>query len=202
MKKLTIAALAALAMVGAAQAATCNWTISTGSTALTAPSGVTFKDGWKSTTMYTFMGQWIAAAVRIARANLLASLKESQTVSGATKTFTLSNGTLADTAFTVDNQEEGKYYSTYSIVIAEATDGNMYAYFSDTAYPDKSTKDGSGTTSFSVNLNSTTLNDISTTKVPSDTAGWYQLTSDAPEPTSAMLMLLGVAGLCLRRKQK
>ena len=36
----------------------------------------------------------------------------------------------------------------------------------------------------------------------SDITGWASVPSDVPEPTSGLLLLLGVAGLALRRKQK
>ena len=36
----------------------------------------------------------------------------------------------------------------------------------------------------------------------SDITGWAAVPSDVPEPTSGLLLLLGVAGLALRRKQK
>ena len=32
-------------------------------------------------------------------------------------------------------------------------------------------------------------------------AGWYTASSNVPEPTSGLLMLLGVAGLALKRKR-
>ena len=41
-----------------------------------------------------------------------------------------------------------------------------------------------------------------TATLANSSAGWTQIASPVPEPTSGLLLLLGVAGMALRRKQK
>ncbi|MBR3085127.1 MAG: PEP-CTERM sorting domain-containing protein, partial [Kiritimatiellae bacterium] len=57
-----------------------------------------------------------------------------------------------------------------------------------------------GEAQLAFDISSTTLKDIDTTGTG---AGWYmtKAASPVPEPTSGLLMLLGVAGLALRRKR-
>jgi len=62
---------------------------------------------------------------------------------------------------------------------------------------------GTGTSSTYEQLASSIVDYNSSGLIPVETASvWHGGTANAPEPTSAMLMLLGVAGLALRRKQR
>ena len=108
--------------------------------------------------------------------------------------------TTATVKFYEGNQDPSTTYSYYLATVV--TDGGKdYLYVSDA----KGTIAGSDPTK----ANALTIADASTSQdfkgiYESGTtaaAGWYT-TAAVPEPTSGLLLLLGVAGLALRRKQK
>ena len=81
----------------------------------------------------------------------------------------------------------------------ENVGGTDYLYVSSVASAN-GPANGSATITFYESAVSTALNDA--TKGYS-AAGWYNVASSPiPEPTSGLMLLLGVAGLALRRKQK
>ena len=82
---------------------------------------------------------------------------------------------------------------------SETVEGKDYLYVS-TVGTANGPATGSETITFTEGGVSTALNDA--TKGYS-AAGWYNVASSPiPEPTSGLMLLLGVAGLALRRKQK
>lgn len=90
---------------------------------------------------------------------------------------------------------------TSPLVNVEVSDlGDSYGYYIELV---NNTTGLVGYTSNSESQTYAALSDsITTTLSKMPTAVWHGGTINAPEPTSAMLMLLGVAGLALKRKQK
>ena len=187
MKKLMIA-LATVAMAAGVQAAAWQW--SSTSAAVT-PGG---SDPLSSANIYLFFGYASSSAANTAKGELLTSLRAGNAISGYSQSATLdSTGKLATTEFT---GPEGKQYA-FAVILADDAAGNSYML--QTANKNATAMDV-GTASLPFDISSTTLKDIDTTGTG---AGWYmtKAASPVPEPTSGLLMLLGVAGLALRRKR-
>ena len=182
MKKLMIA-LATVAMAAGVQAAAWNW--ASDSAAVT-PGGT---DPLSGANIYLFFGYANSTAANAAKAELLTSLREGNAISGYTQSATLgADGKLAVTEFT---GPEGKQYA-FAVILADDAAGNSYMFQSANK---NATGADVGTAGLQFTISSTTLKDIDTT---GSGAGWY-MTKAAPEPTSGLLLLLGVAGLALRR---
>ena len=185
MKKLIIA-LAAVVMAACANAAAWAWT-SSGSVAVT-PGGA---DPLSGANIYLFSGYANSAAANTAKGNLLASLREGNAISGYTQSAILSaDGSLAESAFT---GETGKLYA-FAVILADDAAGNSYMFQSANK---NATGADVGTATLAFDISSTTLKALDVTGTG---AGWY-MTAAAPEPTSGRLLLLGVAGLALKRKR-
>ena len=187
MKKLMIA-LAAVAMAASMQAATWSWG-SDSNVALT-PGG---SDPLSGATIYLFFGYASSSDANTAKANVLASLREGNAISGYSQTGTLNSSGLLDTAeFT---GPEGKKYA-FTVILADDAAGNSYMFQSANK---NATAMDVGTAALQFNISSTTLKDLDTTGTG---AGWYMTKAAVvPEPTSGLLMLLGMAGLALRRRR-
>ena len=176
MKKLLIAA--AIACVAAiSQAATVNWTISgvkaDGNTAPTA--------GWAVMAFYTAKDAGFGAiesAIKAGTAGDLAFESKTLTVSfGAGKV-------AAHDANATGITDTSKNYDFYFVVFndADATKATAYAMMSD---PNKEY--------------SSMAAKFTTSATFSASTPW--VSTSVPEPTSGLLMLLGVAGLALRRRR-
>ena len=187
MKKLMIA-LATVAMAAGVQAAAWNWS---SSSAAVTPGG---SDPLSGANIYLFFGYDSSSAANTAKGELLTSLRAGNAISGYTQSATLgSDGTLSLTEFT---GPEGKKYA-FAVILADDAAGNSYML--QTANKNATGMDV-GEAQLAFDISSTTLKDIDTTGTG---AGWYmtKAASPVPEPTSGLLMLLGVAGLALRRKR-
>lgn len=184
MKKLMIA-LAAVAMAACANAAAWSWS---SSTAAVTPGGSTALSG---ADIYLFFGYASSSDANTAKGALLASLREGNAISGYSQSATLnSSGVLEETAFTAD---KGKLYA-FAVILAEDAEGNSYMF--QTANKNATGADV-GTAMLPFDISSTTLKGLDVTGTG---AGWYQ-TAAVPEPTSGLLVLLGLAGLALKRKR-
>jgi hypothetical protein len=188
MKKLMIA-LAAVAMAVGAQAASWSWG-SNSNPAIT-PGG---SDPLSGANIYLFFGYDSSTAANTAKAGVLSDLRAGNAISGYSQSATLNSSGL------LDSQEftgpEGKLYA-FAVILADDAAGNSYML--QTANKNATAMDV-GEAMLTFDISSTTLKDISTTGTG---AGWYMFkeASAVPEPTSGLLMLLGVAGLALRRRR-
>lgn len=187
MKKIMVM-LAAVVMAAGVQAAAWSW--SSGGTAAVTPGGSEVLAG---ANIYLFFGYASSSAANTAKGELLASLRAGNEISGYSQTAKLgADGTLSETAFTADAT---KNYA-FAVILADDADGNSYMFQSANK---NATGADVGTAKLEFSINSTTLKDLSTT---GSGAGWYQTAAaSVPEPTSGLLMLVGLAGLALRRRR-
>ena len=184
MKKLIIA-LAAVAMAAGVQAAAWQWT---SDSAAVTPGGT---DPLSGASIYLFFGYDSSGDANTAKANLLSSLREGNAISGYSQSASLgADGKLAASEFT---GPEGKKYA-FTVILADDAAGNSYMFQSANK---NATGADVGTATLSFTISSTTLKALDATGTG---AGWY-MTAAAPEPTSGLLLLLGMAGLALKRKR-
>lgn len=193
MNKLMIA-LAAVAMAVGSQAATYNWKWSvSGTSPLAKPgtTGATVADRLSSGTAYLFAG--------LSSAQLAAIVSDfaggSYTASGYEQTSAIaSGGTITSVGFN-DDRSSGTSVDWY-MVVTTTIDDNDYLFISD-ALTKSRQADGKITkiTFSALSASATTALDASSGY---SAAGWY---TSVPEPTSGMLLLLGMAGLALKRKR-
>lgn len=179
MKKLIIV-VAALTIGIVAQAANVNWT--TGALYLPNPDG-----SWSSTqATSSTAGNW----------SIVVSFFDS------TQAPFAAGGTLSDNSITdlthalnggASGFENGKNYYMSAILTYTTDDYTFTKEFDKVAFTTKTS--GAST----ANMQATAL---LTTKMIDTSAplGWT-ITSNVPEPTSGLLMLLGIAGLALRRRR-
>ena len=189
MKKLVIA-LAVAACAVAANAAAFNWT-SSGMTA--AAKTINSKAGtalYSATTSYTL---YLFDAGVTSQDALLAGLRSDKTITSFTSVASqtlASNSQIAAQGFSY-----GEAGSTYDFYFAIVNGDDVFLSASKS-----SAGQASAATSVAfANLGSATKNAFadSTATFASNGAGWYAV----PEPTSGLLMLLGMAGLALRRRR-
>ena len=183
MKKLMIA-LAATAIGMAVNAASFTWK---------AQSGYIW-DGAETPAKITSGTAYLVFASALTQSDLVtafaadAATAASTVSSKAVSTGTIgSNARIAETAFTSDvTTDQTAYFVVFS-------GDNMYV--SITADAEYAAVGTSGITFGSVTSSSKAFNDVAGGYTG---AGWY---GAVPEPTSGLLMLLGMAGLALKRKR-
>ena len=197
MKKLMFM-LAAVACAATMQAATYNWSWSTSDAATTAFE--TSPSTLVNSTIYLFFDQANTSSTlaNSSKAATLSTLRTDGKTIADTGYFASAqlndSGKLTAQNFTTDSAV--KTYA-YAVIIADGSDGSQWAYFS----ANKNTTGlSTGAGSFQFSIASTATKALSETGT---SAGWYQTkpASDVPETTSGLLMLLGMAGLALRRKR-
>lgn len=183
MKKLMIA-LAAVAIAGLAQAATCSW----GSGALRTAASA--EGGWSSTAVNA------ASALVTMNIYLIDSDTYTSLASASQKDLFDSYSTqTADLTGQNKNATTGALIGAITINEADATAGVQYAVaiatYTDATYGDMYIANRVATT-----FNAGTQKGTATALI-SGVGNWQSV----PEPTSGLLMLLGMAGLALRRRR-
>lgn len=185
MKKLTIICLA---MLTCASIHAASWTWGSNGSVATIPNGTVALSG---ANIYLFFGYADSTSANSAKTALLASLRNGETISGYLSSSTLgADGTLSSISFDSDT---GKKYA-FAVILADDAEGNSYMY--QTANKN-ATGVEVGDAALVFDISKTTLNGLDKTGT---NAGWYQTAAAVPEPTSGLLVLLGMAGLALRRK--
>ena len=188
MKKLMIM-VALVAAAVSANAASYAWKASTGR----------LFDGKGSETANRYAGTgYLFAAGTVSQSDIVAALVAgtlSTTLGTTLQESSFSNGRATDfsAAFEATNLE-----NAYFVVLGKDKDGNDGVYISDYAVITSSDVGNSEVTFGSQNAYSTAFKDAG---AGYSTAGWYSQASAVPEPTSGLLMLLGMAGLALRRRR-
>ena len=192
MKKLMIT-FAAVVMAAGAQAATYNWTWSldaSGPLCRPGTTGASASDVVASGTAYLFAGL---------NATQLATIVSdfaggSYTASGYEQTSAVSAGGITKASWD-DTRSVGTSVDWY-MVVTTTIDDHDYLFISD-ALTKSRQADGKNTKiTFSVlSTSATAALDASSGY---SAAGWY---TAVPEPTSGLLLLLGMAGLALKRKR-
>lgn len=193
MKKLMIA-LVAVALAAVTQAATYNWTWSVnamGPIAKPGTSGTAAEDFLGTGTAYLFAG--------LTSSQLTAIVSDfatgSYTPSGYEQTSSVVSGGTITKVNWDDSRTSGTSVDWYMIVTANIG-GDDYLFISD-ALTKSRQADGKNTKiTYDVLATSATAAKLATDGYAG--AGWY---SAVPEPTSGLLMLLGMAGLALKRRR-
>ena len=186
MKKLMVM-VALVAAAVSANAASYVWSASTGR----------LFDGQGTATANRYAGTgYLFAAGTVSQSDIVAALVAGtlDTKLGSTLAQnTFSNGRTSDNSavFSTDSLE-----NAYFVVTGKDKDGNDGVYISDYAVVE-TVAVGSGTVTFgSQNAYSSAFKDATAGYAG---AGWYS--QSVPEPTSGLLLLLGMAGLALKRKR-
>ena len=122
-------------------------------------------------------------------AELAAGNFDSWSAKGMVQKTTNANGTVAASDYS--GSKDAGTYDFYAVFLDAATTGDATKFFITPSTLTKALVDGAG--------NETLVNfgDLESASA----AGWQTIGSSVPEPTSGLLMLLGVAGLALRRKR-
>jgi len=190
MKKLMIA-LAVVAIGVAANAASYSWSAS---------SGRLF-DGQGSASANRYAGTgYLFNAAAIDQAAILSAFTSAAGIAD-TLTSALSQNTFSAGRANISNSFSGpdSAFNAYFVVLGKDGDGNDAIYISDIAVADyQAVGEGSVTFGQQNAYSSAGFNDASK---GFSSAGWYSSAAAVPEPTSGLLMLLGMAGLALRRRR-
>lgn len=179
MKKLVVAAMA-IAMGIAAQAANVNW--NSGALYLPNPDGT-----WSTTkATSTTAGTWslVVAFYDSTGADFAAG--------GALSDDSITDLTSALNG-TASGFENGKNYYMSAVLTYTTDDYTFTKEFEKVAFSTKTT----GATAANMQVNTVLATKMIDTTTP---LGWT-ITSNVPEPTSGLLLLLGVAGLALKRRR-
>jgi len=200
MKKLMIAA-AIVCAAAFAQAATYNWTVKSGAGTFNGYDAPTVGTVWAGATMTAGMSWYLIHADTMSQDAALAAVRAGTSLASATLasgTTVAANPGVAQVSFTQDSDKfaldkNGNLNSYFVIINA---DGDS-AYFSSVNSTAADTQGGTSDISI-MTTTSKKLIDKDGTITTVSGGGWY---AAAPEPTSGLLLLLGMAGLALKRKR-
>ena len=192
MKKLMLA-MAIVCATAMTQAATTKWTATTGSNAIYLPGSTT--SILSSGTAYLFCLSTVDGAESLttySQSDIVTEFKSGTDISTLDyqRSLTISDGKIASTSFTSEDFATGKLTKFFFAVV----DGDNI-YISGTAQ-----RTSNATTPQALSFNPTAASQAALKDINDgySASGWYGV---VPEPTSGLLMLLGVAGLALRRKR-
>ena len=177
MKKIMIAAVGVMLGI-AANAASINW----GMTAIDSSPDATKAGGWAA---YVLDGSDFEAFAALSGDKAAAFAAENAIATGAT----VSNRGSVTVTIKGGNFAANESVSSFMVIFDNATAANAdnFAYTS-VAETTIAASGAEGNVAFGTFANSTAA-----------TGGWQS--TDVPEPTSGLLLLLGVAGLALKRKR-
>ena len=178
MKKLLIA-FAAVASALVVNAASCNWS-TTGSIYTPTDSAVAVS----GFTAYLF------DVTTVSQSALVTALRDGGSITDYTAMSSFSTDTAAKVSTTSFTQDSGKTIEAFFAIVKDD-----YVYISNTK---SATTADVGDAKFSFASQSTISKNVFDSTTAYSSAGWYQT---VPEPTSGLLMLLGMAGLALKRKR-
>ena len=190
MKKLMIA-LAAVAVAAVTQAASVDWSV--GKNAWTLNNGNKPAEGY---TVYLINGATALETIAAAINSTTGAFNDDQTWVFGSATTSGSAGKVSELTTTTDKLTRGTSYD-FSVLMIDATDATDIRYMvsatsSLTAY--KLGDDEAASISFASDSFGTGALTYNATSAAN---GWAAV----PEPTSGLLMLLGMAGLALRRRR-
>ena len=191
-------ALGTVVLAAGLQAATYNWsTMSTTAVFNGWESTADIGKAWTGATAQSGLSWYFISTAVVDQGDLLTALRGTGSIadySVLASGTTGSDGKIAKELFTADSslvQSDGKMYAYFAIF----SDDDKSLYLS--AASSVAANTAGGQADFSASLNtSKVLRDIDGTTAYGS-AGWYAV----PEPTSGLLMLLGMAGLALRRRR-
>lgn len=194
MKKLIIVAAVAMAAL-VTNASSFNWSNTGGAT-----NGTIYNYLANSTKLYSTTVSYTAyliCAGDTTQADLLKAVRggadlATYGITGASATLNSSSKIAATDAF--DYGTTGNYYDFYFAILDAANDQILIS-----ALSEGNAAQESGTTTIAFSGSKTWSNQAFGDATYS-AAGWYA-TAAVPEPTSGLLMLLGMAGLALKRKR-
>ena len=180
MKKIIIAC-ATIAMTIAANAAACSWS----------SSGTIYKPDGSSIAGTTYTA-YLFNADTVSQGDLLAAIRDGGKVSDYASMSSYQSDSSAKITSTSFTQDAGLDITGYFVIVLDD-----YVYISNTASAPTAAV---GEALFRFASQSSNSKNLFDSDAPYSSAGWYS-TAAVPEPTSAMLLVLGVAALALRRKR-
>ena len=180
MKKLLIA-VAAIASAMVVNAAACTWS-TTG----------TIYQPTDSTTAVAGFTAYLFDTTTVSQSALVTALRDGGSITDYTAMSTYTTDSAAKVASTAFTQDSGKTITAYMSIVQDD-----YVYISTTK---SATTADVGTAGFSLGNQSTPSKNVFDSTTSYSSAGWYA-TASVPEPTSGLLMLLGMAGLALCRRR-
>lgn len=191
MKKIIIAVAIVCATV-AVHAATYNWSVYTTTYSFNGYDAPETGKVWSGATA-TSMAYYLIDASKYSQKDMLTAIREGGDWSSAVLASgtTGADGTIASQKFTT---EDTASLTAYVLLINSAGD---YAYMNGSV---TKTGDASGgQVDFMPTITTSKVLRDDTGTAAYGSAGWY---STVPEPTSGLLLLIGMGALALRRKQK